>query len=116
MIFPKHHPEDGAKPALTGSRSKRRKKGHDMTSKLLALAAAAALSLAAIDGAQAQTYGNLADEVKGELDSQGYDTDGFEHLSLAQITMIKQMMEDPGNKAMIQGILRGSCGNVVLGN
>ena len=87
-----------------------------MNSKLLALAAAAALSLAAIDSAQAQSYGMLADEVQSQLQSQGYDTAGFEHLSLAQITMIKQMLEDPGNEAMIQGILRGSCGNVVLGN
>jgi hypothetical protein len=81
---------------------------------LIAALAAVIIGIAA-PAAHAQSgsagAGQFAAGLLRQLEAQGYDTTGFENLTLAQINMIQQML---GDRTAVQGILDGACGRAVL--
>jgi hypothetical protein len=53
--------------------------------------------------------------VHGELRAQGFDVANFDALTMAQISLIKGLLEESSNAQMIKGALSGDCcGNIAL--
>lgn len=56
----------------------------------------------------------IVGQVYQQLTSQGYDTTGFEDLTLSQIVLIHTKLEEGGSRGLIQGMLNGTCGGTVI--
>jgi hypothetical protein len=84
---------------------------------LLAAVAAGIVGLAApmsLAQSGAAGSGQYAAGLLLKLEQQGYDTAGFENLTLAQIAMIEQLLDNDGSRNAVQGILNGVCGQSSL--